>query len=134
MIPNSVFVEVTRVFLCTSLAGCVSWIADYSRANYWWRNPVGMNLVIKTSIIALLLVVSLVSSFMRGDVAVQEIVMWAYLVLLGLIGPVMVWRMVIFQRISGAITECPAGHLVTRAATFCPKCGLRVGGGPAADS
>ena len=123
------FVLLYRIFLCTSLTGSLLWIADYSRSG-WWRNPVGKNLVTKTAIITLLLAISLVGSLVRLDPLALEILRWCDLVLLAAIGPVMVWRMVVFHWIAGEVIACPAGHEISSASNFCPHCGLRVVPGP----
>jgi hypothetical protein len=120
-----------RIFLCTSLAATLAWIADYSR-DRWWRNIIGRNLATKTVIIALLLLVSLLSAFFRLTPGFIYWLRWADIVLLASIGPVMVWRMVVFRKVAGAAVRCPAGHWAASGANYCQECGIPMPGGPGA--
>jgi hypothetical protein len=112
----------TRICLCTSLAGTLAWIFDYSR-DKWWNNVVGRNLATKTIIIALLLIVSLLGAFFRLTPGFIYWLRWADITLLAAIGPVMVWRMFVFRRVTAATVRCPAGHFVSSGARYCPQCG-----------
>lgn len=121
--PTVLYVDLARVFLAIAVISCVVWIVDYSRTG-WWRNPVGQNLVVKTSLLTLLLSLSLLASLLRLSPVSAAVIRWADLGLVALIGPVMMWRVRVFHRVGLAIVRCPAGHPVSVASKFCPACGL----------
>lgn len=123
----------SKIFLCTSLAGTLAWIADYSR-DKWWNNVVGQNLVTKTVIIALLLMTSLLGAFFRLSPGFIYWLRWFDIGLLACLGPVMVWRIVVFRRVSGAVVRCRNGHVVSSGARYCPECGVRMSDGDLEDS
>jgi threonine/homoserine/homoserine lactone efflux protein len=117
----------SKVFLGTSLAGMIAWVIDYS-LQHGWSNPLGRTLLVKTVILLALLGLSALSLYFSLNFLVLE---WAQVILLGFIGPVMVWRMVAFRRVSQATRRCPNGHTVSLLARFCPACGAAVpGAGP----
>lgn len=125
MVPNHLMAFLLKLFTCTSLVGSLAWIVDYSR-DKWWRNVVGKNLVTKTIIICLLLGIALAFDFFTLSALAREILLWCYIVLLGCIGPVMVWRMWVFHKVSGNVIRCPNGHFVTAGVTYCSQCGFLV--------
>lgn len=112
-----------RVFVLTSLASCLAWIAEYS-VNRGWRNSMGRTLLAKTSLLAALLALSGISLWFGLNRDDSITLAWVGVILLGAIGPVMLWRMVVFRRIARVRRFCPAGHQVPLAARFCPGCGL----------
>lgn len=120
---DAVFILLLRLFEATSLGASLAWIVDYTRQR-GWHNIVGRNLLTKTVIITLLLLIGFLTSLFRFSPGVEEFLSWAYLVLLAAIGPVMVWRMAVLRRVGTAVVTCPAGHTVTAAARYCPECGI----------
>jgi hypothetical protein len=122
-IPPSLLLLLDKVFICTSLAGSLAWIADYSRRK-WWRNPVGRTLMAKTVIIAALLSLSALQLFFNLNRYDSIAVAWLGVALLGLIGPVMVWRMAVFHRVSRPAARCANGHPLPMLARYCPQCGV----------
>ena len=123
--PSPLYLLLIKIAIAVALGCSLLWIADYSR-NQWWKNSVGLTLVTKTSIISVLLGIQLVTFFVRLDPLWLDIVRWTDLVLVALVGPIMVWRMVVFQRVAGAIVSCSNGHHVSSAVTYCPMCGVRI--------
>jgi hypothetical protein len=120
--PGPVVILLSRIFLSTSLAGCLAWVVDYTRQR-GWHNVAGQNLLTKTTILALLLLIGLLTSLFRFSHDVEVVLSWAYVVLLAAIGPVMVWRMWVFHRLGSVTAKCPAGHVVPVSARYCHVCG-----------
>lgn len=131
-VPPEALVLLDKVFVLTSLAGCLAWIWEYTRGQ-GWRNEVGRTLLAKTSLLAALLALSALSLYLHLPWFWQLVLGWSGVVLLGAIGPVMIWRLLVFRRIGRSVLSCPAGHQVSLAARYCPDCGLRVIPGSAPD-
>lgn len=123
--PSPLYLLLFKIVLSVSLGCSLLWIADYSRTR-WWKNSVGLTLVTKTGIIAVLLAVQLVTFFVRLDPEWLDIVRWTDLYLVALVAPIMVWRMIIFKRVSTAIVLCSNGHQVSPAVRYCPMCGVKM--------
>lgn len=123
MTPPAVLILLAKIFEGTSLACSLLWIVDYTRQR-GWHNMVGRNLLTKTVIISLLLLIVLLLSLFQFSPVVELILTWAYVVLLAAIGPVMIWRMVVLHQAAVAVVRCSAGHVVTVGARYCPECGL----------
>lgn len=119
------YVLLARIFLCTSLLASLAWTADYSRTGAW-RNVVGRNLLTKTVIICALLTISLLGSLLRFDPFWLRVLAWTDLVLIAAIGPVMLWRMLVFRKVSVSVVRCLNGHFVSAEAVYCPQCGVPV--------
>lgn len=124
VIPG-VLVLLDKVFVLTSLASCLAWIVEYT-LNRGWRNSLGRTLLTKTALLAGLLGLSALSAFFHLNRTTSLWVAWVAVVMLGLIGPVMLWRMWVFRRLQHASRRCPNGHPVTPLARFCPRCGVRI--------
>ena len=115
-----------RVFVLTSLASCLAWITEYT-VHRGWRNSMGRTLLVKTCLLAALLALSAVSVWFHLTRSNSLVIAWISVVLLGAIGPVMLWRMLVFRRIIRFRRDCPNGHPVPPAALFCPDCGAPAG-------
>lgn len=115
-----------KVFVLTSLAGCLAWIAEYTRSR-GWRNEIGRTLLVKTSLLAALLALSALNLYFHLNRQDSLAIAWAGVLLLGAIGPVMAWRLLVFRRAARGVRLCPNGHAVASAAArFCPQCGVPV--------
>ena len=81
-----------------SLAG---WVVQYTvlTRGRWTRNPIGRTLVAKTALIAALFVPTALTLFFRLNRADSLLVGWLDAGLIGLVSPVMVWRMAAFARL-----------------------------------
>lgn len=119
-----VLIVLDKIFVLTSLGGCLSWIGEYTW-NSGWRNVIGRTLLAKTSLLAGLLALTAVSLFLPLDAPWRLALSWAGVILLGLIGPVMVWRLLVFRKVSKAVQACPNGHRIS-AARYCPQCGVLI--------
>lgn len=121
-----------KVFVVTSLIGCLAWLLEYTR-NAGWRNAMGRTLLTKTSLLAGLLLLSAVSFFVRLAGTWLLLFTWAGVLMLGAIGPVMIWRMLVFGRLSHGVRYCPNGHRNLLIARYCSVCGAAMQAGPPAD-
>jgi len=123
VVPSPLYLLLAKIIIGTTLACSVAWLIDYSRTGAW-RNPVGQTLLTKTVIISALLLVSWLTTLFRFDFRVLNIIRWGDLGLVALVAPVMVWRMVVFHRVTAARLTCSNGHSVSGGANFCPMCGV----------
>ena len=101
-------------FKAVSIAAVCSltgWIVIYTRVAAWWRNPIGQTLVIKTALIALLLIPTILSLFFHLNRITSMAAGWADVGLIGLITPVMIWRSVVWLQLhrDGTTGTLPAG-------------------------
>lgn len=87
-----------RVFLISGFASIVLWVALYSAWAKWWRNVIGRTLVVKDALIAMLLVPTSLALFFHLSRADSIVTAWADVVLIGLITPVMAWRVVAWSK------------------------------------
>jgi hypothetical protein len=88
-----------RIVLIAGFVSLLAWIADYTRMAPWWTNPIGRTLVTKTAVIAALLIPTTLSLFLNLNRTTSNIVAWLDVVLIGLVTPVMLWRIVVFRKI-----------------------------------
>lgn len=96
-----------KVATIAAFLSLVGWIAIYTRLYPWWRDAIGQTLVIKTGLVALLLVPTTLSLFFDLNRFTSYMVGWIDAVLIGLICPVMVWRSVVWIRIHREEKETP---------------------------
>lgn len=87
-------------------AGCLAaflsltgWVALYTRYAKWWRSEIGRTLVIKTLLVALLLVPTALSLFFKFSRTTSYAAAWADAALIWLITPVMIWRSAVWHKI-----------------------------------
>lgn len=64
-----------------------------------WRNEVGKTIVVKDLLLIAMLLPSILSLFLRFSRFTSHIAAWLDVVLFGLLTPVMLWRIVVWQRI-----------------------------------
>jgi len=89
-----------RVFLISGFASIIVWVVLYTRWARWWENTVGRTIVIKDVLIAAVLVPTALALFLHLSRRDSLNVAWADVALIGLITPVMCWRIVVWARIS----------------------------------
>lgn len=89
----------------------VSWVVQYTLLARWWRNDIGRTLVVKTAVIAALLVPTTIMLFVPVTPVVARIAGWLDVALIAMITPVMWWRILVFDRVYRA----GAGDLTFRA-------------------
>lgn len=86
-----------KIFLISGFCSLTAWVAVYTKLAHWWADPIGRTLVAKTCLIALLFVPATLSLFFTVP---PLVIAWVDTVLIGLVTPVMVWRTVVWLRIS----------------------------------
>lgn len=103
-----------RVVVVAAFVSLVAWIVVYTRLAPWWKNPIGQTLVVKTTLIALLLVPSALSLFFHFNRLTSHLAAWIDVGLIGLITPVMWWRIHVWRSFhknggNGGADGAPAG-------------------------
>ena len=96
---NPILIDALRVAVISGFCSLAGWVALYSFLAPWWRNPIGRTLVIKSMLIAMLLIPTMISLFFHMTQFESVVVGWADFVLIALITPVMIWRSAVWQRI-----------------------------------
>lgn len=90
-----------KIALISGFISLAAWVAVYTRLTGWanWKNPIGQSLVIKTSLVALLLVPATLALFFHFTRATSLAAAWVDIALIGLITPVMWWRVSVWLRV-----------------------------------
>lgn len=99
-----------KIVLVSGFVSLVTWIAVYTRLARWWRNPIGRTLVAKTALIALLFIPTALSLFFHLSARDSRIAGWTDVVLIGLVTPVMWWRIRVWLRLHRAGRLPRNGH------------------------
>lgn len=100
MSEESLIILCLKVVLISGFCSLITWIAVYSRLAAWWRNPVGRTLVVKTLLIAALFVPTTLNLFFHLGRNHSLLIGWIDVGLIGAVTPVMVWRTVVWLRLS----------------------------------
>ena len=95
---EQVILVLLKVFCLTGFCSIALWITVYTRVAKWWTNPIGRSLVLKSSLLAMLLVPTALSLFFKFNRLTSDVAGWVDTVLIGAITPVMLWRSVIWWR------------------------------------
>jgi hypothetical protein len=91
----------------SGLVTITAFIACYSRWAKWHRNPIGRTIVIKDLLLIIAFIPSLLSLFFRFNRLTSHVAAWIDIAMLGLISPVMIWRIAVFRRIHKAGQQAP---------------------------
>jgi hypothetical protein len=89
-----------RIVLIADLLSIVAFIVQYTRLAPWWRNQIGRTIVIKDILLLLLLMPSTLSLFFNFSRLSSNVAAWIDTGLFALMAPVMVWRTMVWQKIS----------------------------------
>lgn len=120
--------EVIRLlFKITLISGFLSisaWIVVYTRLQKWWHDEIGITLVAKSALIACLFVPSILALFFHLSAVTNELVGWIDVALIFAVTPVMIWRSVVWVKVSrpgkcatpGESRRCPPESLETEQA------------------
>ena len=120
MSQDQVIVLLFRIITIADVAAIAAFIACYTRWAPWWRNPIGRTLVIKDILLVLILVPSIMSLFFQFNRLTSHIAAWADIALLGLLVPVMAWRIAVFGRIHQQGDDKAAANRETRTGKGAP--------------
>lgn len=88
--------KVIEVSAIVTIAG---FIACYSMWAAWWRDPVGRTIVVKDALLIIVFIPSVLSIFLHFSRLSSRIAAWSDVAMLGLIAPVMLWRIYVFWKI-----------------------------------
>lgn len=99
MKPEPLIILLLRIVLISGEVSILAFIAQYTRLAKWWCSPVGRTIVIKDILLVLVLIPSILSLFFQFSRLSSHIAAWVDIVLLGLVTPVMWWRVWIWERI-----------------------------------
>jgi hypothetical protein len=101
---TQIIVLLLKIGLVSGLAAITGWIAVYHALTTggWRKNPVGRTLVIEALLIALLFVPQILSLFFDLTRLDSRIAAWSDVVLIGLVTPVMLWRVIVWLRLDKA--------------------------------
>lgn len=91
-------------FKVAEVSGIVTisaFIACYSRWARWWANAIGRTIVIKDFLLIVAFIPSLLSLFLNFNRLTSHIAAWIDIAMIGLISPVMIWRVLVFRKIHG---------------------------------
>jgi hypothetical protein len=99
MRPDPLVLLLLRIVLISGVVSILAFIAQYTRLAKWWQSPIGRTIVIKDILLALVLIPSILALFFEFSRVSSHIAAWLDIVLLGLITPVMWWRVWIWERI-----------------------------------
>lgn len=98
-----------KIAVITGFLSLVGWVVVYTRLAKWWKNAIGRTLVVKTLLIAALLVPTALSLFLRFNRLTSYVAGWVDVSLIGLITPVMIWRSVVWIKESRTDKPGPEG-------------------------
>jgi hypothetical protein len=93
------FILLFKIVLVADVLAILAFILDYSRLAPWYRNPIGRTIVTKDILLLVILIPGVLSLFFEFNRLTSRIAAWIDLVAFALIAPVMVWRIVVFERI-----------------------------------
>lgn len=99
-----------RIAMIASLASLLQWIAVYSVLERWWKHQVGWSLVAKTLLICGQLSLFILALFFRLNRLDSRVVLWLYVFFTAAVTPVMLWRSVLWARLSKTGGTGRAGH------------------------
>lgn len=110
---SSIQLHLLEMSLIESCVCILIWIVAYTFLEKWWRHQIGWTLVLTKVLFfgALFLVVlSIYLSFSRYT---SEVAAWIQIALIGLVGPVMIWRTILWVNISRAGKRMKHGNGTT---------------------
>jgi hypothetical protein len=88
-----------KVVVIAGLLTIPAFVICYSRWAVWWRDPVGRTIVAKDLLLAFALIPVGLSLFLSFSRLTSRVAAWTDIALIGLISPVMIWRIVVFWRL-----------------------------------
>ncbi len=100
-----------KVVEVASVVTIVAFVACYSAWAPWWREAIGRTIVIKDLLLLAAFIPSILSIFLHFNRLTSHIAAWVDVAVIGLIAPVMCWRILVFRKIhrDGKKTDTKAG-------------------------
>lgn len=87
-----------KIVLISGFISIATWIGVYTWLAPWWKTAIGQTLVIKSALLALILLPSTLSLFLNFSRLTSEVAGWLDVILIGAITPVMIWRSVVWWK------------------------------------
>jgi hypothetical protein len=100
MKPDIILLDALRIVLVTGLVSLFAWVGVYTKLAPWWRNVIGRTMVIETILIGLVFIPSTLSAFFNFNRLDSRIAGWVDVGLIGLVTPVMIWRVILWLRMA----------------------------------
>jgi hypothetical protein len=98
-----------KIGIISGFLSLVGWVLVYSRLAAWWHNAIGRTLVVKSMLLAGLLVPSGLSLFFHFNRLTSLVAGWVDVALIGLISPAMWWRTAVWVKESRKHIPGPQG-------------------------
>lgn len=99
MTSPPLLILLTKITLIADMVAIIAFIADYSRLAPWWRNPVGRTIVIKDLLLLGVISMVVLSVFFQFSRLTSQVAAWIQIAELAAMAVVMLWRIVVFERI-----------------------------------
>lgn len=102
MTQDQAVILALKIVLISGFASLTAWVAVYTKLTSWgaWKNPVGRTLMVKSLLLAAALVPFTLSLFFTFNRLTSHIAGWVDVALIGAITPVMLWRCLVWVRLS----------------------------------
>jgi hypothetical protein len=88
-----------KIAVVGALLTIPAFVLCYSRWASWWRDPVGRTIVAKDLLLAFALIPVALSLFLQFSRLTSRVAAWTDIALIGLISPVMIWRIAVFWKL-----------------------------------
>lgn len=99
MTQDQLIILLLKVVLVAGEASVLAFIGQYTRLARWWHNEIGRTLIVKDILLALMLLPTILSLFFQFSRLTSHVAAWVDIGLFGLLTPVMIWRIVVWQKI-----------------------------------
>lgn len=99
MSQDQAIILLLKVVLVCGAVSVALFVAEYTWRAAWWKNPIGWALVVKDILLILCLLPSILSLFLQFNRLTSHIAAWIDVGLFGLMTPVMLWRIAVFERV-----------------------------------
>jgi hypothetical protein len=97
-------IDLLKWFIPIGFVSIIVWLIDYTLQARWWRNPVGLSIVLFSLLIAGLLVPFTLSLFFHLSRTTTRAVGWYDVVMIGLIPVAMVARVIVWRRYRASVS------------------------------
>lgn len=103
MTQDALILLLFKIVIIADIAASLLFVADYTRLTRWgaWSrsNPVGQTVIIKTLLLGAAFIPSALSLFLKFNRLTSHIAAWTDIALFAGIAVVLLWRVVVFERI-----------------------------------
>ena len=103
MTQDALLLLLFKIVITADVAASLLFVADYTRLTRWgaWSraNPIGRTIVIKSLLLAMALVPSMLSLFFRFNRLTSHVAAWFDIAVFAGIAVVLAWRIAVFERV-----------------------------------